>query len=251
METFRYQPEKIVVGTLYQYEKSNIDGSHGHDIALYIAARDQIEAFKWLAGETVATLVTATIDWTTFSEAELQSWRVDSQGARTLVATAKQLAGTNQLWTTLNLGGKQYEQTLTIEHYPWHSYDADLAGLNFTFRHLIDPTHPFTFGIVDPNWDFAAPALLFKGTVEVLYLSDETRAGIRCRKYQIDGPGLEQRGGFLWVSQADEHFVDYEIELPDEPGFDSGKLRLKRVQTLSATAWQAFMHAQLNQQLPP
>jgi hypothetical protein len=251
MQPFRYQPEKIAVETLYRYEKSNIDGSRAHDIALYVAAPDQIEALKWLAGEGAATLVTATIDWTTFSEAESKSWLLDRQGARNLVATFKQLAGTNKLGSTLNLGGKQYEQTLTIGHYPWHSYDADLASLNFTFRHLVDPAQPFTIGIVDPNWDFAAPALLDKGTVEVLYLADERRGGIDCRKYRIDGAGLEQRGGFLWVSQAGEHFVDYEIALPDEPGFDSGKLRLKGVQTLSAAAWQAFINAQLNEALSP
>lgn len=142
MEAFRYQPEKIVVETLYHYEKSNIDGSHGHDIALYVAAQDQIEVFKWLAGETAATFVTATIDWTTFSEAESKSWYVDNRGVRTLVATSKQLAGTNQLWATLNLEGKQYEQTLTIGHYPWHSYDFDLATLNFAFRHLVAPDPP-------------------------------------------------------------------------------------------------------------
>jgi hypothetical protein len=254
MQAFRYQPEKIVIGRLYHYEKSNIDGSHRHDIALYVTSTDQIEAYKWHSGAHEGLLIVAKIDWATFSASELTSWRLNNRDERTLGGTTlftrrKQADGTSQLLLSSDPDFDQIEQTLSIGPYPWHSYDFDLASLNFTFRHLVDLVQPFTVGIVDPDWkafERNEMTILYKGHVDVTYLADEVREQIACRKYRIDGPGLEQRGGLIWASQTGEYFVDYEIDLPDEPGFDSGKLRLKNVQILGPDAWQAFIKSQLN-----
>ena len=118
METFRYQPEKIVVGTLYHYEKSNIDGSQAHDIALYVAATDQIEAFKWHPGDDEGLLVVAKIDWATFCVIEFKSWQLDNTGASTLRGTThftvlKQADGANQLRISGHFGSGKHEQTLS------------------------------------------------------------------------------------------------------------------------------------------
>lgn len=56
MHRFRFQPEKVAVGTAYDYEKSNIDGSHKSNIVQYIASIDSLEAFKYEGGPE-ATLV--------------------------------------------------------------------------------------------------------------------------------------------------------------------------------------------------
>ena len=66
------------------------------------------------------------------------------------------------------------------------------------------------------------------------------RGGESTRVYRIDGPGLENRGGRIWVAVDGGHIVDYEIDLPDEPGFVDGKLRLERVDRMSEEAWKAF-----------
>ena len=73
-------------------------------------------------------------------------------------------------------------------------------GRNFLFRHLMDPTRPFTISALSIQTGQAFPrnelAVVYKGPVGILYLADETRQGVTCRKYTIDGPGLD-RGGFL------------------------------------------------------
>ena len=49
----------------------------------------------------------------------------------------------------------------------------------------------------------------------------------------------------MWIDTAARHIVDYEIDLPDEPGYESGKLRLKHIEHMSNEAWRAFMLSQI------
>ena len=86
---------------------------------------------------------------------------------------------------------------------------------------------------------------VFKGLVTVDFVSEEERHGAQCYKYSIDGMGLEQRGGTMWVDKAALHIVDYEIDLPDEPGYKSGKLRLKQIDHMSNDAWREFMFSKI------
>ncbi|HET6721226.1 MAG TPA: hypothetical protein VFH07_00695 [Chitinophagaceae bacterium] len=55
---------------LYEYKKSNWDGTHSSSVFLSVADSNRLESFKWSEGDEVATLVTAIIDWKTFSVAE-------------------------------------------------------------------------------------------------------------------------------------------------------------------------------------
>ena len=77
------------------------------------------------------------------------------------------------------------------------------------------------------------------------FVSDEVRNCAACRMYSIDGPGLENRGGTIWVDKALLHIVDYEIDLPDEPGYESGKLLLKKIDHMDYETWREFMLAQI------
>ena len=49
------------------------------------------------------------------------------------------------------------------------------------------------------------------------------------------------------MDKALGHIVDYEIALPDEPGFDSGKLRLKRMENMDWKQWDAFIQSRLSE----
>ena len=98
------------------------------------------------------------------------------------------------------------------------------------------------FGQIEPKVLFCADGFYFKGNIELLYLEDEEREGIPCRKYSLDGPGLEDRGGFLWAAKTDRpHFVDFELDLPDEPGLTSGKLKFLGTDELTLEEWKSFV----------
>jgi hypothetical protein len=140
-----------------------------------------------------------------------------------------------------------YEEDVQIDHLPWHSYDFDFASLNFSFRHLIDPEKSISFGIADIVFTAGQPKFEYKGIAFVKFEQEEERHETVCRRYRVDGPGLENRGGLIWVDKELGHIVDYEIALPDEPGFDSGKLRLKSVEKMDWKQWDAFMQSRLSE----
>ena len=56
---FRYQPEKIEVGTLYHYQKSNLDGSNAANISIYTASKNHVEVLKVEQNSDVLAYVTA------------------------------------------------------------------------------------------------------------------------------------------------------------------------------------------------
>ena len=244
VERFRYQPEKIVVGTTYHYLKTNIDGTNPEHVSLYVAAKDRIEAFKFHPGQSPAALVIAEIDWSTFSTKRLESWRVSTDGNKQLFATLKYSGAEKAALVEIPSLGRSAEK-VAISHLPFHVYNFDLASLNFAFRHLIDPETGFTIGIADPAFEQQGPIFKYRGEAEVSYVGYEPRLNIPCRKYKIDGAGLENKGGFIWVDKGDGSIVDMEIALPDNPDWQSFKLRLKRVQMLDRKGWESFMKMEL------
>jgi hypothetical protein len=231
LEAFEFDAAKLEVGRVFQYEHSNIDGSHATRVSLYWAAEDRLESLKWAPDWDEANLVVAKMDWKTFSVAGFETFRITTSGER------RPAASLTIVGHEIMVGNSR----CPIERLPWHSYDFDLASLNVSLRFLTDPEEPLILGIAD----FVSqpqPGFYFKGNIELFYLEDEEREGIPCRKYSLDGPGLEDRGGFLWAAKTDRpHFVDFELDLPDEPGLTSGKLRFLGTDELTLEEWKSFV----------
>ncbi len=240
---FRYQPAKVSQGTVLQYLKTNIDGSQPQRVSIYFAAKDRIESFKYHEKGERAALVIATMDWSTFMAKRLESWQVFSKDEKKLFATLDYLPAQQSVRVSIPTTGKPDEKT-PIAHLPFHVYNFDLASLNFAFPHLIDPRGKFTIGIADPTFKDEGPLFHYKGEAQVSYEREELRHGAMCRKYKIDGKGLEGRGGAIWVNKKSGYFQDVEIDLPDNPAWRNFKFKLERVERLTPDGWADFMRAQ-------
>jgi hypothetical protein len=83
---FAYRPERVAVGTVYHYLKSNADGSHPLHVALYVAGPDRLESLKYQEERKTAWLVIANLDWSIFSANHLQTWQLSPDGRRKAVA---------------------------------------------------------------------------------------------------------------------------------------------------------------------
>lgn len=235
---FQHEPGRIPAGRVHRYEKSNLDGSDPSELALYLASETELQALKWHRGEPGATLVVAEMDWEVASVRRFQSFRVDEHGTRTRAAELETTPDRKRLVARI---GAQ-ELACPLERFPWHSYDFDFSSLNVALRFLVDPTGTVELAIVDPMHGPAGPELVARGPVELAYQATEDRAGLACRRYTIDGPGLEERGGSLWAAAGDEVFlVAFEIDLPDEPGMSSGKLEWYANETRSAGEWEELV----------
>lgn len=250
VEKFRYQPEKIPVGKVYHYSKTNLDGSDPEYISLWVEDRDRLQSFKLPPESRQGGLVMAHMDWSLFSVDRIESWQVWPDKEGTLVARLAYLGPEKAVEVDMVFTGKPAEK-VAIPRLPWHIYNFDLASLNFTFRHLIDPTGSFVVGLADPSFKDEGPVFFYRGEATVSYVGEEERNGVPCRKYRIDGPGLSNRGGFLWVNKKEEHVEDIEIDLPDNPNWKTFKFRLLGTGQMDRAGWEAFMKSRYLKKEPP
>ena len=242
---FRYQPNKITIGTVYHYVKTNIDGTPpAENITIYVASKDRIEVFKSRTKGQRAGFVIADMDWTIFSAKHLESWQAFPGGEKKLFATLDYDA--KEKVTNVSYGAANQEvEKSAIKQLPFHVYNFDFSSLNFAFRHLISPKESFTIGIADPTFKETGPVFEYRGEASVSYVGEETRDGVPCLKYKVDGAGLSNRGGFIWVDKKGEFFRDMEIQLPDNPEWQSFKFKLIKVEQMTRNQWEAFMKEQL------
>ena len=239
VDQFQFQPAKIKTGVVYHYVKTNIDGTRPENISVYVASTDRLEVFKFHGPGTRAGFVVAQMDWKNFQAATLSSYGVFSASEQILAAQLKFDAAQKKMEVEIPAQDRPLE-VIEFGYLPTHLYNFDLTSLNFAFRHLKNPTSPFTIGLADPTFAQEGPAVRYRGEVVVRYTGDEKRNGHDCRKYSIAGAGLENRNGSLWVNKQGEHFEDLEIELPDNPDWTTFKLNLKRMETMSADQWSQF-----------
>jgi len=221
--------------TVYSYKKSNWDGSHASTIYLYVADSNRLESFKWAKGEAVATLVTAEIDWNIFSVKSFINHRLRHGQSPSLVAELKMKSN-----KTISIEVGEMRDSLEIAGFPWQSYDFDFAGLSFTWRALKNKLDTFYFHVADAARINGNMAFVNKGRVYVKSRGVELLDGITCLKYSIDGPGLENKGGIIWVNAESQMIEQYQIELPDEEGFVNGMLQLIKIEKMQPKEWEAF-----------
>lgn len=239
VDKFQYQPGKIKTGVIYHYVKTNFDGTNPENISVYVASENQLEVFKFHDQGTRAGFVVAEMDWKNFQANSLFSYGVFSATEEILAAQLKFLSNQKRMEVEIPAQDRPLE-VVEFGYLPTHIYNFDLTSLNFAFRHLKDPTGGLVIGIADPTFSQDGPAVRYRGEAKVEYVGEEKRNGNDCRKYRISGPGVENRGGFIWVNKAGEYFEDLEIELPDNPDWTNFKLTLKRVENKTAEEWKQF-----------
>lgn len=235
VDAFRYDRTRVPVGTLYEYAKSNRDGTHEGPISLYVLERDRIESLKWSPDDTTATLVAAELDWERFSVRRFESWALAHGAEPELRATLEADSGGTGVRLSF-----QPEVLIPIHGWPWHSYDFDFASLGLAMSHLVDPESPFRFQRADITYDEAGPPFADLGPVDVRFMGYEERSGIRSRLYELAGPGIRNESGKLWSAVEGGHLVELELPFPDEPGFTDVRIVLRSVSTLSPEGWEAY-----------
>lgn len=244
VEAFQFEASRVPVGVVYHYIKSNLDGSTPERISLYMSDQTTLEAYRWREPRPqMAFHVKATMDWDRLSASRLESRRMVRFGGEQLNAVAEYTPGTRSM--SIEFADKS-RYVVQIDHLPFHFYQFDLASLNVAFRQLIDPTKPFQVGLVNPTFATTGSALEYRGLAMVTYEKDETHNEFPCRRYRIDGPGLKNKGGSIWVERSEGHIIDLEIQLENHPDWTSFKLKFVGKETMDAAAWQAFMKSRFD-----
>ncbi len=238
-EAFSFQASRVPVGIVYHYIKSNIDGSTPERVSLYMSDETTLEAFRWREPKPQFTShVKATMDWGRLSAIRLESRRKPRWQAEQLNAMAEYTPMTRTM--AIEFSDKT-RHSVIIDHVPFHFYQFDLASLNVAFRQLRDEKAPFQIGLVNPTFAQTGTALEYRGLATITYEKDEMHSEFPCRRYRIDGPGVKNQGGTIWVERSEGHIIDLEIKLPNHPDWTSFKLKFVGKETMDPASWQAFM----------
>jgi hypothetical protein len=235
VDAFRFDPDRVPVGRLFEYEKSNRDGTHAAPVSLYVVGRDRIESLKWAPGDTTATLVAAELDWSRFSVRRFESWGL-TRGAEPELRAALE-ADSAGSGVRLSF---QPDSLIPIHSWPWHSYDFDFASLGLAMPHLVDPEAGFRFQRADITYAQAGPPFADMGPVDVRFLGRDERGGLGTRAYELEGPGIGDHRGKLWSAVEGGHLVEFELPFPDEPGYTDVRVRLVAVSEMTAEGWEQY-----------
>jgi hypothetical protein len=245
-----YQPQRLHIGMVRHYVKSNLDGSNAAQVLFYVASPTRIEVLKIETGSDVLAYIVAELDWSRASAVELHSWHVlpkaaDASAAAPGVLRAQATgwldALTREFRAVLPLGAGH----VTVGSSPFHLYNFDLMSLNATLPGWRDPEATLVFHVIDP--DFSAQSggnfLLSRGEATLRYSGRERYGGVDCRAYALGGPGMSNRDGRLWADVATGYMVAIEHPLPDNPAWNSFKLALRSVEHMDRGAWLSFVAA--------
>lgn len=233
---FKYDVKKLPIHQMQVYEKSNLDGSRAGFVAVYLKNEKTIESFKWTPGNREGTLVIAKMDWSRFSVAEFVGGRLHANGE--VNQSAELFIAPRSMEAQVEIRGME-PSTVALAHFPWHSYDFDFASLGMMMTQKVSSTTPFEFMISDIVRTSAGPVFGEIGAVRLEWQKEELKFDQHCQRYSIDGPGLDHKGGDIWFDEQGR-LVGYEIQKPDEPGYESGKLRRVEVKTITIKEWEAF-----------
>jgi len=241
---FAFRPERVPVGEVFHFRKSNVDGTRPVLVSVRAPAPDRLDVLKVEDVGRHLARVTARMDWKSFSAVELQSWnrletgeparqaefRLDPDAARVEVRVAGALGG------------------VTSSALPVHLYNFDFLSLAFAWPHLARPDAPVRIGVVDPNFarDGDRDALLVdKGIATFTPEAEEHRGGVPCRRYAVAGPAFQGRAGTLWADARTGQWVEFRHPVPDNPDWASFRLELVGWERMTDADWDAFVQGRV------
>jgi len=247
--TWRYAPDRDAIGRLYYYERTNIDGSMDERVTVFRRDADHIEVYKENGLCENAALVTAEMDWATFSAAKITGGALLPEAQHREFAFLTWNRETDTLDIHVRFPDFEIRNDAKIETRPWHLFDFDFASLTVATPHLSSRNADFTFGMpllwTAPDAD---DPLVWMGDVEAHYLGVEDHLGVASRRYglkgsALTGPRSTGEEGTLWLDAKDGHVVDAVLPVPNHDGYADFRLRLLKISDGGETEWTQLLRA--------
>jgi hypothetical protein len=237
LDKFRYQPGKIRVNEVAHYVKSNLDGTKPSRVSIFVVAPDRLEVAKVEREVTDAAWVRAVFDWTLFTSVEMKGGVINLDGS----VEERAVFAVDRAKGLVDVSVGEMKGSAAWKQLPFHVYNFDFTSLNFAWRHLVDPKAPFTIGVIDPTFQKDGPLIFYRGDARIEYERDETFKGKKCRRYKISGPGIENTVGVIWQDPSSGWLERIQIPFRDNPDWNSFKLDLIGIESMTPAAWKKFV----------
>ena len=219
------------IGHLYEYVRSNRDGSLPETILIYLPAPDEVEVVKIVAPCTDAAYVTATIDPSIGSAASLVAGRLEKDGGQRRIGAMTYDKAARTLEFKLGPEG-DLSGALNDVARSWHLFDFDFATLvsDARFRWPVQEAAAFDLVRLMPT---ESGDLEFEdlGLVEVTPLSEIQGE----MSYSVSGSGLPD--GEMIRRIADGAIVSISSSEKNHLEYDDFELRLTDDRPTSRQAW--------------
>ena len=237
---FTLDENEHAIGRLLTYERANQDGTRPERIDVYRASQTRLEVMKSVNRCTNAALVSAELDF--------ETWSADSVTGGALLPDAEVMEfafaihhrETNELDVTVNLP----DQTLTFETPTsggtLHLYDFDLASLTALTPYLANPEAGFSTNFVLMWPDPENPSVSMMGEAVFEFDGRGVENGREILTFSAHG---ELGEGYLWLDANGGYIVEAAFTEPNHPGYDNFRLRLTAVEHLDAAGWRAHLTA--------
>jgi hypothetical protein len=237
---FAFRPERVPVGEVFHFRKSNLDGSRPVLVSVHVPSPDRLEVLKVEDVGRHLARVSARMDWKSFSAVEIRSWNRLETGEPAPQAEFRLDPATGRV--EVQLGGAR--DGVAASALPVHLYNFDFLSLAFAWPHLVRLDAPVRVGVVDPN--FARDAnggglLVDKGIATFTPEAEEPRGGVPCRRYAVAGPAFQGRSGTLWADARTGQWVEFRHPVPDNPDWTSFRLELVGWERMNGEEWDAFV----------
>ena len=248
-ESWHYQPEHNAIGRIYAYERSNTDGSLDERVTVFRRDATHIEVYKENGLCVDAALVTAELDFETFSAPVITGGRLLPNAEHMEFAWLNWDQAAGRVDILVQFPDMELREETPILSTPWHLFDFDLASLTVMTPHLAAPDSGFEFGMAlvwtDPS---AVDPLTWMGDVSASYTGNERREGIDTRHYVLTGTALAGETttgdtGDLWLDLDDGHVVEAIMPMPNHGGYTDFHLRLLEVSDGGLDEWTRLLAA--------
>lgn len=200
-------------GHLYEYVRSNRDGSRPETILVYLPSPDRVEVVKIAAPCTDAAYVTAQVDPATGTPLRLDAGRLEVDGSQRVIGFMEYDPASRRLRYEL---GPDEPLTGELAEVPprWHLYDFDLATLVSDAHYRWRPGSPARFDLVR-LMSGEHGELLFENLGAVAL--DPKAADDITGAYRVSGPALPQGlfarrrtdGAITLVSSSRRNHAEY------------------------------------------
>ncbi|MFC3712227.1 hypothetical protein ACFOMD_06580 [Sphingoaurantiacus capsulatus] len=223
---------------IYDYRRSNQDGSEAERILVFLPDPTHVEVVKTRERCTSAAYVTATMAPDRTYAAELVAGRLERDAVQRKIGVLDYDAATSTIRVTID--GLPKPETLTITPGPWHLFDYDLASLTAA---LAGRTPPATLKFALPLvWNGEPPLLRDLGVVTANRVRSERFEGRAAVRYQVRGSGAF-KGGPLWLDAASGVVLGADWRSPNHAEYRDFRLRLRDVHGGGAATWKRMLNS--------
>ena len=235
---------KPAVGRIYEYVRTNRDGTLPERIVMFRRTATEIEVYKAVSLCNNAAYVTGIFDPATLEARTLHAGRVAKDGSQQRFGRLDYDPARRLVIARIDLPDGAIEDEVEVPDRPWHLYDFDLASLNVWLEQAGDLESGFSFGmplvvVSDDPGEF----LSYLGRADARYVGRETRHGRDTLRFEVSGPALGDKGGPMWIDAKGRFLVDVEWGLPNHREYRDFKLLLRSVSEGGEAEWKRILAA--------